>query len=352
MSLSAIRSVSQSIEAATRSAEFVTVCAYIMRARGDITYAREMAKGKVSSAVFDILQRSAVNPGLLSDASQSAISPLANGVAAWLGTLRNVSVFDTMYPSMRQVPLRSRVGTVTSGATAGKVGPASVTLMTSIALENNQLDELKALAIVAMSDEVLKLGVSGAEGVLNDELRSAVGLVTDTELLSILTTGASSSASTGSTAAAIRIDLSEIYSAMNPTARSRFFAIASPRNVLKWSLDNEEDSGTLFENVNYNGGNLKGVEIIASDAVTASQIVCVDAFKVAANLGGIAIDASNEADAQFVDNPGSPSTASTVMRSLWQSNLVALRALRWFGAQKLSSDACRIISNASYGDSP
>jgi hypothetical protein len=65
------------------------------------------------------------------------------------------------------------------------------------------------------------------------------------------------------------------------------------------------------------------------------------------------LDTSQQATVQL-DTPGdSPPTAATVMTSLWQNDLVALKAERFIGAKLLRADACAKITGAAYtGNSP
>ncbi len=51
--------------------------------------------------------------------------------------------------------------------------------------------------------------------------------------------------------------------------------------------------------------------------------------------------------------PDSPPTTSTVLTSLWQHNLTGLKAVRYFGAERLRDTAVAVISGVGYsGNSP
>jgi hypothetical protein len=51
--------------------------------------------------------------------------------------------------------------------------------------------------------------------------------------------------------------------------------------------------------------------------------------------------------------PDSPPTSSTVMVSTWQTNQVAVKIERYFGATRLRDTAVSMISNIAYsGNSP
>ena len=49
------------------------------------------------------------------------------------------------------------------------------------------------------------------------------------------------------------------------------------------------------------------------------------------------------------DAPDNPATASTVMTSLWQNNLIGLRAERTINWGKRRAEAVEYINGANYG---
>jgi len=67
-----------------------------------------------------------------------------------------------------------------------------------------------------------------------------------------------------------------------------------------------------------------------------------------ADDGGVEIDISREASLQMESAPDSPATASTVLVSLWQHNMVAIRAERFINWKKSRDGAVQFIQNAKY----
>jgi hypothetical protein len=56
---------------------------------------------------------------------------------------------------------------------------------------------------------------------------------------------------------------------------------------------------------------------------------------------------------QFENAPDSPVVAITVLRSLWQHNLAALKTVRTFGCERLRDSAVVVANNVVYsGNSP
>jgi hypothetical protein len=92
---------------------------------------------------------------------------------------------------------------------------------------------------------------------------------------------------------------------------------------------------------------------LISDGCTANSFIMLDAHQVAAASGTIELSASGQSTLQFETAPDSPTVASSTLKSLWQHNLTALIAGRFFGAELLRTTACAIVINLSYsGNSP
>jgi hypothetical protein len=67
-----------------------------------------------------------------------------------------------------------------------------------------------------------------------------------------------------------------------------------------------------------------------------------------ADDGQVVIDASREASLQMESAPDSPATASTIFVSMFQQNMIAIRAERYINWAKRRSGAVQYISSAKY----
>jgi hypothetical protein len=67
-----------------------------------------------------------------------------------------------------------------------------------------------------------------------------------------------------------------------------------------------------------------------------------------ADEGGVRIDVSREASVQMDSAPDSPATATTVLVSLWQNNLVGLRAERMITWKRARTGSVYYITTAAY----
>jgi hypothetical protein len=90
-----------------------------------------------------------------------------------------------------------------------------------------------------------------------------------------------------------------------------------------------------------------------SDAAAAGVLLLFDASQVAVSSGTIELDRSNAATLQLDTAPDSPPLTSSPYVSLWQQNMSALRAERFFGVSRLRTTAAASISSfTGIGNSP
>jgi hypothetical protein len=102
-----------------------------------------------------------------------------------------------------------------------------------------------------------------------------------------------------------------------------------------------------------NGGTISGVPVIVSGGTPSASIVMVDAHQIAAASDTIELMASNQALLELQTAPASPPILTQVLTSLWQQNETALRATRYFGAERLRDTAVAVVNNVAYtGNSP
>ncbi len=103
-----------------------------------------------------------------------------------------------------------------------------------------------------------------------------------------------------------------------------------------------------FSGININGGNILGVPVVTSNVV-GNQIIAVHAPSILyADDGQTEVDVSTEASLQMDSAPANPTDATTVMVSLFQRNLVGLRAERWINWGKARADAVRRTHTVAY----
>ena len=278
-------------------------------------------------------QKTAVTPGNTTDSTWGA--PLAtydNLATAFLESLRSVGAFDAVLPSMRQVPLRTKLVLVSGGATGSIVNQGSIKPISKLELATGTLDEVKAVAVVIVSQELLRVTTADATGLFRSELQRAISAVTDTEFVSILTASAPVIAGSGDTLSALRADLRAAFNTLAGSSQSRYFILMSASTAVALSF--LEDASDTFNAMTPNGGSIGGVPVVVTDAA-ANDIIVLDASQIAGASGTVDLGELRHASLSFDDDPSSPTSASTSVVSLWQNNQVAFTAERFFGAEKL-----------------
>ena len=106
---------------------------------------------------------------------------LASG---FLDSLRSRSAFFAMLPGLARVPLQTRLGILTTNATAWIVGAGKPIPLSKLAFAAGpSLDPIRAAALIVVTDELLRSTAPGAEASFNRELRGAVADVVDNTFL-------------------------------------------------------------------------------------------------------------------------------------------------------------------------
>ena len=352
--------VSANLETATRAGEFVALARILCASSGYVGDTVAMAKAqRISPRVVSVLEtgiyKSAVAAGGLAPGNWGAeLGDYGNMITAFVDSLKTFGAFDSMLPSMKRVPLRTRLAFVSIGATGAIVPGGHVSPITQLSLTGNmQIDEHKALAILVMSVELARMAGSAGNDLFARELRAAISVVTDQQFIALITAGVTPIASSGSSVVAVRTDLAAALAGIETDAQSDIFVLVPAKIAKAWALTNTESGAPAFPEMGVLGGMIAGMRVIVTSGAADGTIVVADANQIAANAGGIELAKSTQADIQFDTVPDSPTSAASVLQSLWQSNNVALRALRYFGAHKIGADAVAVIEGVSYsGDSP
>jgi hypothetical protein len=107
-----------------------------------------------------------------------------------------------------------------------------------------------------------------------------------------------------------------------------------------------------FPGIDMNGGTFFGLPVVCStnipkDASGFYRIILVKPSEVLmADDGGVTLDASREASLQM---DSAPVAGSSQLVSLWQNNMIALRAERFINWKPRRMTACVYIPDANYG---
>ena len=285
---------------------------------------------------------------------KAAIAPATTTDPAWLGVLADNRVAAAEFVSVlrpqtvlgkmagyRSVPMQTKVQRMTSGSSVSWVGEFKPIPVSTIALDTIELDNYKIAGIVCATADLIRLSSPAADALIRADLIAAVAAWQDSAMLNpaaaavagvspaSITNGALQIASTGTALSNVTADLALMFAELTsnniPLAAPYFLMPAAI--ATKLSLMNTGGAG--FLNVGARGGDLCGVPVIVSNSVQPTNIILLDAAELlVADSDEIDLLDSQEASVQMDSAPDNPATASTVMVSLYQRNLVAFRVTR------------------------
>lgn len=274
---------------------------------------------------------------------------------------------------LRRVPFNVKVPRQTGGATVDWVGESSVKPLTSLAFDSITLGHAKVAGIIPLSDELIRFSSPSAEMIVRNDLAAAIAAFLDVEFIdptnaavtnvspAAITYGATSVTATGTTAATLRADINTLMATFltNNLNPANAFWVMTQRQALAISLMVNSLGQPQFPGIGMNGGTLVGLPVIVSESVPSvgssptdgGRIVLAIASEIlVADDGQVTIDVSNEASLQMDTSPDSPTTASTVLVSLWQRNMTAFRAERFINWTLRRSTAVAYINYAKYAE--
>jgi HK97 family phage major capsid protein len=334
-------------EARAATNEFVRLALYLAGGRNDLMTSAGMAEPKGTDRVKHIL-KTAVGAGTMAEAV--ALADYQTLASSFVASLQGYSAYDTMLLAMRRMPLKTRIFSVTLGGTGSNPTEGKAKPITKLTLANSTLEPKKAAGIIVISEELARAGGAATVALMNTELRTATVNATDSKFLSDLANSVVPIVSTGGPLN----DLHLLLNAVTVDASSRLYLIVASTLLKQLAFRSDGSGGSLlFPNLTVNGGEIQGVVVIPSDNLQQSSggnvdMMLIDSTAIAAESDTIVLDQFSKGALQLETQPDDPATASTVMTSLWQSGLVALRAERWFGYEILRSSGIAVMSGADY----
>jgi len=133
----------------------------------------------------------------------------------------------------------------------------------------------------------------------------------------------------------------------------------SPTTALKLSLMMTANGVKQFDGLSISGGTWQGLPVIVSQSAKIAGspqfgemiVLLLPREILLADDGQVTISISNEAALELLDNPtntGAGATVATAMVSMFQTNSVAIKAVRYINWVKRRSTAAAFIQAANY----
>lgn len=271
-------------------------------------------------------------------------------------------------PSLRNVPFRTPLIGQTSGGDGYWVGEGNAKPLTKFDFSRTTLEPLKVANIAVATMEVIRDSSPAADGIIRDQLAAALRERLDIDFIdpakaavsgvspaSILN-GVSGIPSAGSTADDVRTDIRALFNAFiaaNNAPQNGVF-IMTATTALALSLMQSPLGQVEFPGIGMNGGTLFGLPVIVSEYVPTASAGSLVALVNASDIyvgdeGGIDVSMSTEASLQMDSTPDNPTTATTVLVSLWQRNLVGFRAERTISWARRRASAVAYLTGVNWG---
>lgn len=320
-----------------------------------------------------------------SEVIKAAMAPASTTDSTWAGPLvtynnlqeefiellRPLTVIERI-PGLRRVPFNIKVPRETGATTAYWVGQGSPKPLSQGAFDTVTLDFSKIAGITTMTQELLKFSRPNAEPILINSLTKAIAYLMDRDFLdpskavatgvspASITNGATSITATGTTTAAFRTDFGLLisqFSMANNGSISDVVIVMSQTQALRLALMRNDFGAKEFPDMSKDGGSIEGFPVVASENIVANGGSPTDGWPIVAmrasdillaDDGAVDVDISTEASLQMDSAPDSPNTASTVLVSLWQNNLVGIRCERFINWVKARTTSVYYITGANY----
>jgi len=305
--------------------------------------------------------KAAVAAGLTTDATWAGPLVVTQPLNEFLEMLRPKTLIGRI-PGFRSVPFNVSIPTQTTGGTYGWVGQNKPKPVTKADYATVTVPFAKAAGIIVISEELARLSTPSAEALVRDEMINGMARFLDLQLTdpavavaanvspASITNGATTAASAGVTAAFAKADVVGRIGVLT--------ALGYPLDECVWLMSDSNAFGLsvslnglgnpLFPGMTAQGGTLYGMPVIVSNTMS-TRVVLVHAPSIfVADEGGVRIDVSREASVQMDSAPTDTVDATTVYVSLWQRNLIGLKAERLITWIKARSTAVTYLTAVAW----
>lgn len=265
-------------------------------------------------------------------------------ITAFVDGLRTRSIFfRLMDGGITRVPMRKRVGLMTSGASGWIVGEGQPTPLTKLQLANQLLEPVRAAALMVTTDELVRDVSAAGQTLFARELRGAVADVVDARFFDILGSVSTDVAiqSAGNDEDAIRLDLQAALLAVTTSGNSALFWVMSPDVAKRASTFTE-----IFPAMSAQGGEMVNLPALVTNVLSAGTLALIDASGIAGDFDTIELRASTQTAVEMSDLP--TADAGSTLVSMFQTNGLALMATTLFAAEVLRANCVAMVTDIAW----
>jgi HK97 family phage major capsid protein len=340
-------------------------------AKGNVMGAAEVAKQRwgTSSPEVETVLRAAVAAGTTTDTNWAKpLVPYQDMQSEMIELLRPMTIIGRIQ-GFRNIPFNTRMPRQTSGATVGWVGQGAPKPVTKLQFDTVTVPHAKIAAIIAITDELARMSTPSAEATVRQDLLESIAQFMDVQFIDqtiaasadvspgAITNGITGVDSTGGTVAQVTADLNAALTSLatsNIAMRSPYWVMHTRSFNYLRTLRTAQDIFAFRDELN--AGRLMGYPVVVSNNVplrdqnagggTEGYITLFDASEIfMADDGETMLDVSREASLQM---DSAPSAGAQALVSLWQNNLVGIRAERYVYWQRRRDAAVYQIDMVTY----
>lgn len=344
----------------------------------------EMQKGNFVSAL-DVARARYPHEARIQAFLKAAVAPAMSTPAdgPWAGTLVEPTNLANEFieylrpktiigriPGLSMVPFNIRVNGQTSGGAGYWVGEGKPKPLTKFDFAPITLGYTKVANIAVITQEAARFSTPSLEQMVRDGLAAAIIARMDIDFVdpdkavsagvspASITNGITAIPASGTTAAAFRADMADLFAAfvadnMDPSTAVLIMptGTALALSMMVNALGQPEFPGMSMSGGTYNGLPVVASQYLATLGTTGGILILVNAADILlADDGGVDVDVSREASLEMSDAPTQVGSAGTgaALVSLWQNNLIGLRAERFVNWRRRRDDAVQWIDNVAY----
>ena len=284
--------------------------------------------------------------------------------AEWAELLRPLSILGRI-PNVAMAPFRTRVQRVATGVSASWIGADNPIPASAMAFaEPLLLEPLKLETIVCITKELADLSQPAAELMIRKDALNAIAQYADQQFIdptvsasagvrpASITYGATSRSSTGSTIAAITADVAAMFASAitgGCTLQSAVWVLHPRSAAFLWDSF-QPATCSPFAGRCAGGDSWFGLPVITSASVPIdtgldTYAVLIDGGEILVADGGLEIDVSGNASIQLST---APSDAASQQTSLFQENLIGIRAIRFLNYTRRRDAAVQVLEDVSW----
>jgi hypothetical protein len=204
----------------------------------------------------------------------------------------------------------------------------------------------KAAALAIATNEALKTEEGSEAAIL--ELKLAVALATDTEFLSTIVSEADSTTAATNEA---DLDIRGLLDAVNLTGYGQLFLIVGPTTANVLATYTNTAGVPLYPDATPTGGQLHGVQMLVTGALTDSAIL-LDANALVLGASEMELKLSQSASIEMETAPTmnseTPAAATGHLASLFQTNCSGLLGIRSFAGKLLRPTGAAVLTGVNW----